>query len=96
MEEAQVNYTSFWRRPARGFWIGGGLALSLVVFHSVLMGGVTADEAKQRATTEVGEGYNFHVKTLNMSSGTNGKHVHAVVMAYNDSEIKYIVIKWSE
>lgn len=96
MEEAKINYTSFWRRPGRGFWIGGCLALSIVVFLSLLMGGVTADEAKQRASTEVGEGYKFHVKTLNMSSGTNGKHVHAVVTAYNDTEIKDIVVKWSE
>ncbi len=96
MDEAGVNYTSFWWKPARGFWIGGCLALFVLVFLTLLMGGATADEAKRRAAVQVGEEYKFHVKSLNMSSGTGGKHVHAVVTAYNDTEIKNVVVEWSE
>jgi len=61
MDEAQVNYTSFWRKPTRGFWIGGCIPLLLIVFLSFLMGGETAVAAKRRAAAEVGEGYKFHV-----------------------------------
>ena len=96
MDEAQVNRTAFWRNPTRGFWIGGCLPLFLVVFLSLLMGGGTADEAKQRAAAQLGDGYKFHMKSMNMSSGPGGKHVHAVVTAYNDDEIKDIIVKWSE
>jgi hypothetical protein len=96
MDEAQINRTPFWRNPARGFWIGGCLPLILVVFLSLLMSGSTADEAKRRAAAQVGDGYKFHVKSLNMSSGTRGKHVHAVVTAYNADEIKDVVVEWSE
>lgn len=95
MDEAGVNYT-FWRKPARGFWIGGCLALFLIVLFSLLMGGATADEAKQRAATQVGKGYKFHVKSLKISSGTSGKHVYAVVTAYNRTQIKDVVVEWSE
>lgn len=96
MDEAGVNYSSFWRKPARGFWIGGSLALLLLILLFLLMGGATADEAKQRVAAQLGEGYKFHVSSINISSGTNGKHVHAVVTAYNDTEIKDIVVEWSE
>ena len=96
MDDAEINYTSFWRKPARGFWYGGCLALSLLIFFSVFMSGITSDEAKRKATVEVGTGYKFHVKSLSVSSGTGGKHVHAVITAYNDTEIKDVIVKWSE
>jgi len=96
MDEVGVNYTSFWHKPTRGFWVGGCLALLLFVLLSFLMGGATADQAKQRAAAQVGQGYKFHVKSMNMSTGTGGKHVRAVVIAYNDTEIKDIVVEWSE
>ena len=96
MDEAQVNYTSFWRRPVRGFWVGSCLAAFLLIFFSVLIGGNTAEQAKHRAATQIGSGYKFHVKSLNISAGAGEKHVHAVVTAYNDSEIKEVVVEWSE
>ena len=96
MDGSEVNYTSFWRNPTRGFWVGGCLALLLFILLSFLMGGATADQAKQRAAAQVGQGYKFHVKSMNMSTGTGGKHVHAVVIAYNDTEIKDVVVEWSE
>ena len=96
MDEAQIDHTSFWRKPARGFWFGGCLAIFLLVFMSLLMGGATASQAIQRAAAQVGAGYKLHVKSINMSSGYAGKHVNAVVTAYNDSEIKDIAVEWSE
>ncbi len=96
MDEDQLDYTSFWRSPARGFWIGGCIPLFLIVFLGLLMGGATADQVKQKAAAQMGVGYKFHLKSLNMSSGTGGKHVHAVVTAYNTDAIKDIVVEWSE
>lgn len=96
MNEAGVNCTWFGRKPARGFWIGGCFVLFLLLVFSLLMGGPTADEAKRRAAAQVGEGYKFHVRSLSTSSTAAGKHVHAVVIAYNNTEIKDVVVQWSE
>ncbi len=94
MDESGINYISFWWKPARGFWIGGLLCLILVIFLSFLMNGATATEAKQRAAVQVGEGYKFHVKSINMSSSSSGNHVHAIVTAYNSAKIKDVVVDW--
>ena len=61
MDQAELDHTSFWRKPA-----------------------------------QLGDGYKFHVKYLNMSSGTGGKHVNAVITAYNADKIKDVVAEWSE
>ena len=96
MDESGVNCTSFWWKPARGFWVGGCLALFLLIFLSLLMNGATATEVKKRAAVQLGEGYKFHIKSINMSSGSSGKHVQAVVTAYNSEKIKDVVVDWSE
>ena len=94
MDRARINRASFWRNPDRGFWVGACLPLILAVFLKLFMGGNTGDEARKRAADQVGGGYTFYVKSLNMSSGSGGKHVHAVVIAYNDHEIREIIVEW--
>jgi hypothetical protein len=96
MDESQINYSSFWRRPKMGFWIGGSGVILLFVFLFLLMGGETADKAKEKAAAQTGPGYKFYVNNLNISSSSSGKQVHAVVTAYNNDEIKELVIEWSE
>jgi hypothetical protein len=96
MGEAQIDHTSFWHKPTRGFWIGGCSTLCIGIFLCFLMGGATAGTAKQRAGAQVGAGYKFMVKSLNTSSGSSGSHIQAVVAAYNDKEIKDVVVEWSE
>jgi hypothetical protein len=96
MEQGGIDYKSFWRNPSKGFWIGACLAIVLFVFVSVFTHGETAEEAKQRAVSQIGPGYEFHVKSVNISSDSRGKFVHAVVTAYNDEEIKQLEVRWSE
>ena len=96
MDEAWVDYTSFWHKPTRGFWIGGCLALLAAVLLPLLTGGATATEAKQRAAAQVGSGYKFCVISMNVSARTGGRQVYAVVTAYNDREIKSVPVRWSE
>jgi hypothetical protein len=96
MEQKGIVSRALWRRPSRGFWIGGCLAVLLFVFVFLLGHGETAEEARQRAAAQVGPGYAFHVTSINISSSSSGKYVRAVVTAYNDREIKRIEIKWSE
>ena len=96
MDQARINHSSFWRNPTRGFWVGACLPLILAVFLKLFMGGDTADEARQRAAAQIDGDYKFYLKSLNMSSGLSGKHVHAVVIAYNDNEIRELIVEWSE
>lgn len=96
LDEAEINYTSFWRKPSRGFWIGSFLILLSFVAIFFLMRGSTAGQVKQRATSQIGEEYKFCIKSLNISYGPKGKNIHAVVIAYNDNEIKNAVVEWLE
>lgn len=96
MEQQGIISRALWRRPSRGFWVGGCLAVGLFIFAFILSHGETAEEAKQRAAAHVGPGYAFHITSINISSSSGVKHVRAVVTAYNDTEIKSIEIEWSE
>ncbi len=96
MEQAGVKYNSFWWRPDKGFWIGGCCSLILLVFLHLLLGGTSAKEAKQRAIAQFGDAYKYQVTSINISSDKNGKHVRAVLAAYNDTEIKNVVVEWSD
>lgn len=96
MEQQGVISKALWRRPSRGFWVGGCLAVGLFVFAFILSHGETAEEAKQRAAAQVGPGYAFHVTSINISSSSGVKYVSVVVTAYNDTEIKSIEIEWEE
>ena len=96
MDEARIDRSSFWRKPTMGFWVGGCLCVFLLVFMPLMLGGATAQEAKRRATDQVGQGYKFAVMSLHMSSSSGGTHVYADVVAYNNTEITNVVVEWSE
>jgi len=96
MDESGVNYISFFKKPIIGFGIGGCLTLYMVILMSSIMNGATATEVKQRAAVQVGKGYKFHIDSINWSSSSSNKHVYSIVTAYNDAQIKNIVVEWSE
>ncbi len=96
MDESQINHTSFWRKPSLGFWIGGCFTVFAVVLMSLLMFGSSARQAKQKAADQAGPGYKFAVISMHISSSSSRKYVRAVVKAYNDAEMKDVVVEWSE
>jgi len=96
MDQAQLKYTSFWRKPARGFWAGGCLIALLFIVLSASMGGKTAQLAKQKAAVQAGPDYKFYVRSLSTFSSNGVKRVRATVTAYRDAEIKDIVVEWTE
>jgi hypothetical protein len=96
MEQKGIVARAFWKRPSRGFWVGGCLVVLLFVLLSILSHSQTAEEAKQRAAAQVGPAYSFHITSINVSIRSSGTYVHAVVIAYNDTEIKSIEIEWEE
>ncbi|HLC42162.1 MAG TPA: hypothetical protein VJO34_11140 [Methylomirabilota bacterium] len=94
--ERHPRYTSFWRRPRGGFLAGVLLVVILVVGLSFLMHGATAQQAVTKAKEKVGEGYKFHVSSWSTRSSRGRTHVEAVVIAYNQREIKEIQVEWEE
>jgi len=96
MDEAGINKKSFWRKPSRAFWIGGSLVCFLLIILHLTLHGTTANEAKLRATTKVGSGYKLYVTSINIGYTNNLKHVYAKVTAYNDKEIKDVIVEWTE
>jgi hypothetical protein len=94
--EKHPRYTSFWRRPRTGFYIGFGLVVILCVGLSFMMRGATAEHAITQARQKVGEGYKFQVIFWSMQSSGGWSHYAALVTAYSQKEIKEIPIEWDE
>ena len=76
--------------------IGIVLTLALTISLRVMLNGETAQQAKQRAEKEVGQGYKFHVSSLNTMHNSQGKFVSSTVTAYSDKEIHVVPVKWEE
>lgn len=74
--------------------VGLGLALVavLAVALNMTLRGAPGDKAIELARQKLGPGYNYATQSVQWS-GNSGS---AVVAAYNDSEIKYIPVEWSE
>ncbi len=96
MDEAKLIHRSFWNNPVSGFWLGGCLLVFLMAMAGVHQNSDIAIKAREKAAMQVGEGYKFHVSSLTRSMGPNGLHVLAIVTAYNDDQIKEVVIDWVE
>lgn len=96
MDEAGVKHRTFWKNPVRGFWVGALFLAIIAVSFNTLMKGETHDEVVKRAMEQTGQEYEFFITNINVLSSTNGKSVHAVVAAYNDDELKYVTVEWTE
>jgi hypothetical protein len=78
------------RSPAAA--AGAGIPLLLAVFLPFFMQGESGHRAIAEAQREVGPGYSFYVGQLS----TSGKSGAAVVTAYSDTEIRKVVVEWSD
>lgn len=87
-------------RKRRGMRVPVALGVGLVIvggiFSAFLFGGESGERAKSMALQQVGEGYRFHVGSLNISKNNQGTFVSSVVIAWNDKEIKNIPVSWVE
>jgi hypothetical protein len=76
--------------------VGVGLVVVLAVFLSVFLGGESASKAKSIAARQLGDGYRYHVSSLNIQMNNRGKFVSGVVIAWNDKEVKNVAVRWEE
>jgi hypothetical protein len=73
-----------------------GLGIVLVAFLAVMLNmtlnGSAGKKAIEMARQQLGPGYNYATQSIQWSGG----HSRAVVAAYNDKEVKYVPVEWSE
>ena len=74
--------------------IGSGIALVafLATMLNMTINGATGAKAVELARQQVGPGYKYFTQSFS----TGGGHTRAIVAAYNDNEIKYVPVEWSE
>jgi hypothetical protein len=71
---------------------GVALIIVLAIAMQVMVRGESGRRAIQLAQDQVGAGYRFHVESLQW----RGDQVSARVAAYNESEIKDVVVRWEK
>ncbi len=96
MDEQQINYRAFTRRPSTGFLAGIALLLILLIVVTAGLRGATAQRAKAEAHKEIGEEYKLFVSSVNSSSFGGKTTVEAEVIAYNRDEIREVRVTWEE
>ncbi|MCH9790490.1 MAG: hypothetical protein K0U82_06695, partial [Planctomycetes bacterium] len=73
-----------------------GFGIVLVVFMAVMLNmtlnGAIGAEAIELARKKLGPDYKYATQSIRAS----GKHRSGIVAAYNDKEIKYVPVHWSE
>jgi hypothetical protein len=75
---------------------GIGLALLLGITVPLITNGESAARAKSIAQRQVGTGYQFHVKSIQISSGSHGSRASGVVTAWNHQEVRDIPFHWED
>jgi hypothetical protein len=55
-----------------------------------------AQRAKSVAAAKIGPGYNYHVTSIHFGMGRGGSDASAEVTAWNDREIRQMVVHWKE
>jgi len=72
------------------------LGMVLVAFLATMLGmtlnGATGAKAVELARQQLGPGYKYSTQSFS----TGGGHTSAIVVAYNDNEIRYVPVEWSE
>ena len=78
--------------PKLAFGFGLAIAIFVAVMLNVTVNGAAGDKAIELARQELGPSYNYSTQSVQFGGG----HGHAVVAAYNDSEVKYVPVEWQE
>ncbi|MDR0275361.1 MAG: hypothetical protein LBI48_08510 [Burkholderiaceae bacterium] len=78
--------------PRLAIGLGIALVAVLVVALNMTLKGAAGDKAIELARQKLGPGYSYATQSIQWSGG----HSSAVVAAYNDREIKYVSVEWSE
>ncbi len=78
------------------FGLGVIVMLGMTIFLKFFLSGESAARALLEAKSQLGEGYQYHMASLNVSTHNGKKLVNGVVIAWSKQEVKYVPIKWEE
>ena len=78
--------------PRLAFGAGLALVTFMAVMLSMTLNGDAGIRAVELAREQLGPGYNYTTQSIRWGGG----HASATVVAYNESEIKYVPVEWSE
>ncbi len=96
MDEAGMNYKSFWKSPALGLKIGAVFIVILIVSLVFFLKGEKADRAVEEARKKMGSRYKYQVVSMRTSSSKEATMVQAGIIAYDATSIRYVDVAWKE
>jgi hypothetical protein len=79
------------RIPAQA---GGGLVLLVCLMLWLALHGQSAELATSLALQQLGPGYRYHLSWISSSGNGHGTSVRGVVTAWNDKEIRRVLLHW--
>ena len=77
-------------KPKSAVYAGAGLVVTIFALLALMLNSESGNKAKELAKQQTGPGYEYHVTQMSLSGG-NGS---ALVIAYNNNEIKNVVVRW--
>jgi hypothetical protein len=79
------------RIPAQA---GGGVVLLICLMVVLALHGQSADLATSLALQQLGPFYRYHLSWISSSNNGHGTSVNGVVTAWNDKEIRQVLLHW--
>ena len=93
--QAAIARAGSWRGNSRIFLQAGGGVAALAGFLLWLtLHGQTAQLAESLALQQLGPGYRYSLTWISRSGNGHGTSVSGVVTAWNDKEIKKVLLRW--
>lgn len=90
--EARIAIGRTTSKPKTAIGFGIVIVTFLAVMLNILLNGAAGTKAVELAQQKQGMDYHYAVQSIQM----RGRHYSGIVIAYNDKEIKYVPVSWSE
>ena len=91
-----ANRSWAWMTAPRAFAGGVALCLVLGVILLPMAYGETGDRARLDAKAKLGSSFAYHLESLSVTSDSSGRHISAVVAAWNDLAVVELPVAWDE
>jgi hypothetical protein len=73
---------------------GGGIVALVLLLLWLALHGQSAELATSLALQQLGPDYRYHLSWISSTNNGHGTSVSGVVTAWNDKEIKQVLLRW--
>lgn len=94
MKNQGPGLNGFWLRPQTFLILGVIVSIIALSFSFFMLHGNNAQLAAQKAQKQIQGEYKYFVNSVNVNTANGKKSVIAQVTAYNQNEIKNLIISW--